>query len=204
MKIDSHARPDAILEAAIKRFIHFGFSKTSFSEIARDLGLSQQSLYYYFPDKKALIREVISKINCEYLALLEDKFEQRRTITDKLMELVNVQEFFFKKYFMMTETPRDSFFHQEELADMMAATREKLLQMVTREIEAAIANKELGKVDAAETAQLLMETLSALQYAIKKENVFPDRNEIARVFKQQRELIRIYVAGLKPCVCGKQ
>jgi len=135
MKIDSHARPDAILEAAIKRFIHFGFSKTSFSEIARDLGLSQQSLYYYFPDKKALIREVISKINCEYLALLEDKFEQRRTITDKLMELVNVQEFFFKKYFMMTETPRDSFFHQEELADMMAATREKLLQMVTREIE---------------------------------------------------------------------
>jgi|GEM_PF-6684022 len=76
--------------------------------------------------------------------------------------------------------------------------------MVTREIEAAIANKELGKVDAAETAQLLMETLSALQYAIKKENVFPDRNEIARVFKQQRELIRIYVAGLKPCVCGKQ
>lgn len=204
MKIDSHARPDAILEAAIKRFIHFGFSKTSFSEIARDLGLSQQSLYYYFPDKKALIREVISKINCEYLALLEDKFEQRRTITDKLMELVNVQEFFFKKYFMMTETPRDSFFHQEELADMMAATREKLLQMVTREIEAAIANKELGKVDAAETAQLLMETLSALQYAIKKENVFPDRNEIVRVFKQQRELIRIYVAGLKPCVCGKQ
>lgn len=41
---------EAIIEAAIKRFAHFGVGKTTMTEIGNDLSLSKASLYYYFPD----------------------------------------------------------------------------------------------------------------------------------------------------------
>jgi AcrR family transcriptional regulator len=40
-----------ILEAAKKRFTHYGYSKTSMAEIAADLQMSPGNLYRYFPGK---------------------------------------------------------------------------------------------------------------------------------------------------------
>ena len=40
-----------ILEAAEKRFKHYGYAKTSMAEIAADLGMSPGNLYRYFPSK---------------------------------------------------------------------------------------------------------------------------------------------------------
>src|SRR5690606_16924398 len=43
-----------IIEAAVRRFGHFGIAKTTMAEIAADLSMSKASLYYYFPDKNHL------------------------------------------------------------------------------------------------------------------------------------------------------
>lgn len=51
-----------ILEAATKRFAHFGVDKTTMNEIADDLGISKASLYYYFPDKLNLFAATLKKI----------------------------------------------------------------------------------------------------------------------------------------------
>ena len=51
-----------IVEAAIKRFAHFGVAKTTMSEIAADISLSKASLYYYFPDKLSLYGAVLQYV----------------------------------------------------------------------------------------------------------------------------------------------
>lgn len=43
-----------IIEAALKRFAHYGLSKTTMTEIAKDISFSKALLYYYFPDKLSL------------------------------------------------------------------------------------------------------------------------------------------------------
>src|SRR3712207_5807278 len=53
---------DAIIEAALKRFAHFGVAKTTMTEIGNDLSLSKASLYYYFPDKLSLYAAVLKSI----------------------------------------------------------------------------------------------------------------------------------------------
>lgn len=53
---------DSIIEAAQKRFLHFGVDKTTMHEIAEDLSISKASLYYYFPDKLNLYGAVLQKI----------------------------------------------------------------------------------------------------------------------------------------------
>src|SRR5438128_9330539 len=53
---------ETIIEAALKRFTHFGVGKTTMNEIADDLSISKASLYYYFPDKLNLYGAVLQKI----------------------------------------------------------------------------------------------------------------------------------------------
>ncbi|MFN9357805.1 MAG: TetR/AcrR family transcriptional regulator, partial [Alphaproteobacteria bacterium] len=40
-----------ILEAARKRFLHYGYAKTTMAEIASDCSMSPGNLYRYFPGK---------------------------------------------------------------------------------------------------------------------------------------------------------
>src|SRR4051812_7295292 len=53
---------DSIIDAAQKRFLHFGVDKTTMHEIAEDLSISKASLYYYFPYKLNLYGGVLKKI----------------------------------------------------------------------------------------------------------------------------------------------
>lgn len=47
--LDDTAR--AILDAASKRFLHYGYAKTTMSEIAGDCNMSTGNVYRYFPSK---------------------------------------------------------------------------------------------------------------------------------------------------------
>ena len=67
MKVDGNIKLDHILEAAIKRFSHFGVNKTTMTEIADDLAISKPALFYYFQDKNSLIAAVAEKLRDEFL-----------------------------------------------------------------------------------------------------------------------------------------
>lgn len=49
--VSKDAMRERILEAATKRFKHYGYAKTSMAEIAADLQMSPGNLYRYFPGK---------------------------------------------------------------------------------------------------------------------------------------------------------
>jgi len=46
---------EALLRAAVSAFSRQGFHQTSLDEIARKLGVTKAALYYYFPNKNALL-----------------------------------------------------------------------------------------------------------------------------------------------------
>jgi len=50
---------DTILAAARRRFLQWGYSGTSISALADDLGLTKAALYYHFADKEALFVAVV-------------------------------------------------------------------------------------------------------------------------------------------------
>ena len=58
----SEEKHQLILNAAQKRFAHFGISKTSMEDIAADIGLSKSSLYYYFTTKEDIFKAVIARV----------------------------------------------------------------------------------------------------------------------------------------------
>ena len=203
MKAGTSIKRESIIEVALKRFIHFGFNKTTFADIARDLGVSQQNLYYYFTDKKKLVAAVVNSVIEEYMNKLTCILAEKGSLTKKLMGLVDAKEFFFEKYYMLSvDHAQEAFYNRQELAELMEGLKEKQQQLVENELTAAVDAKEIKAGNVPRSAALLLDTLDAMQEVVRCRTIIPDRIVIAEVFKKQKELIAIYVAGLKPCTCS--
>lgn len=85
---DKAADPrDAILHAAIERILHYGYNKTTMSEIASDCCMSAGNIYRFFPSKidiaEAMTRQFGLETHQGYSAILRD---QKRTATQKLLD----------------------------------------------------------------------------------------------------------------------
>ena len=62
---------DRVLEAALVSFGGPGYEATSLDDIAAELGVSKQTILYYFPSKAALLDAVIDHSAVEVAAVLE-------------------------------------------------------------------------------------------------------------------------------------
>lgn len=66
-------RKDVILEEAMRVFSSKGYAATSLGEIAAAAGITRSSMYEYFPSKKALFLEVLSRQTEAAIAYVEPK-----------------------------------------------------------------------------------------------------------------------------------
>lgn len=75
-----------ILDVASEYFLAHGYSGTSISEMAREAGISKESIYRYFENKEALFSAVIDKEMTSYQASLKttnpDLTDLRQTLLD--------------------------------------------------------------------------------------------------------------------------
>ncbi|MCC2598355.1 TetR/AcrR family transcriptional regulator [Sphingobacterium sp. FBM7-1] len=95
-------KKEQIVQAALKRFSHYGFNKTTMSEIAVDLNITKANLYYYYPDKNALIRDVLAYISEEIFAKQYEVLKQYNGgLVEVLCKLLEVKADFLKDYYVL-------------------------------------------------------------------------------------------------------
>ncbi|MEO1241318.1 MAG: TetR/AcrR family transcriptional regulator [Pseudomonadota bacterium] len=82
-----------ILNAASRRFLHYGYGKTTMSEIAQDCNMSTGNLYRYFPSKLDIAEMFVRVLRREQVAKLRSVLETPdRSPAEKL------RDFFLLKY----------------------------------------------------------------------------------------------------------
>lgn len=95
-------RKEQIIEVALKRFAHYGFNKTTMSEIAVDLGITKANLYYYYPDKNSLVKDVLltlsTKVEKEELKILAS---YNGDLLDALNQLLELNAHFMREYYIL-------------------------------------------------------------------------------------------------------
>lgn len=84
----SKEKENSILNAARKRFAHYGFSKVTMDEIAGDVEMGKASLYYYFPTKEDLFKAVVIQEQTEFVNYVETLFQKQIPASEKLNEYV--------------------------------------------------------------------------------------------------------------------
>lgn len=190
----------AIIEAAIKRFAHFGVSKTTMSEIAADLAISKASLYYYFPDKLNLYAEVIKTITSlpeaeDNLSLEKEKdplkailwFLERRT--DFIIKYHNILEFL--RTFNPAKVP-------PELEPVFSHLRKRELHRITAIIQKGMDTGKFNVQNAANTAGLFYDFLEGFRFRLLvfNGNFFPDKKQFLAILKKEKEFALIFFKGL--------
>lgn len=87
-----------ILEAASKRFMHYGYNKTTMAEIARDLKMSTGNLYRFFPSKLDIAEAIAVAHEEDDYKLLSHITELKKPAPERLRIFVqNVLEVTFYK-----------------------------------------------------------------------------------------------------------
>jgi TetR/AcrR family transcriptional repressor of mexJK operon len=190
----------AIIQAAIKRFAHFGVAKTTMSEIAADLALSKASLYYYFPDKLNLFAAALQYITDSVAKAGEQQFlKEKDPFKAVQFFLENRTEFIIKYHniveYLKTFNPSQI---PAEMQPVFAHFKKVELQRLTWIIEKGIQSGIFKNRDAKKTAELLFEFLEGfrLSFLLNNPSLFPDKKQFQQILKKELEFARVFLNGL--------
>jgi TetR/AcrR family transcriptional regulator len=188
-----------ILEAARKRFAHFGIAKTTMTEIASDIGMSKASLYYYFPDKEHLFGAVIEREMNTFIERMEALLETAGTATDKVRQyvadkLINFQQMVnlakFSSSHIDSIKPAFSKLHDDFLKRENKVF-EKILDLGIKQKEFTIDNLSL-------TAEVFVSVMRGLRTMIikQRDGYFLGDDDYATLQKYQEHFTSLFLKGI--------
>ena len=157
---------DQIIEAAKKRFSHFGYAKTTMAEVAADCSMSPGNLYRFFPGKLDIAEAIAT---ADYQAHVQ---QQRALIfTPGKSAAQRLRDYFFEElrytYLKLESNPRvfeiASVISRErpEYANWMLANERKLLVEAMEEAERS---GEFKAADKDFTAEMIQSALMKFRY----------------------------------------
>lgn len=200
--VETDKKREAIIEGAIKRFIHYGINKTTMNEIAEDLSVSKPSLYYYFPDKNSLVLGVIEKIFNDYFEMVEkDKFADI-PLELSMAGFIEIRHRFFQKYYMLhlSGGSPDSSLNSEELKAHFMKMHGKNIQLHADIFQNAINKGEIADMEVYKTAELYLDSLAGITSLCilhGNKELFPSKKEMKNILERQLSLSGIFIKGLK-------
>jgi len=198
MALDNQVKRDTIVEAAIKRFTHFGIAKTSITEIAEDISLTKQALAYYFPDKQSIIQAAEEKITAGYIDILGQQLNNAASFKKVLDELINVKYSFFRKYYILA--------HEVEQMEQTAirpsshwkeGLKAREIALLVPIVLQGITRGELKPSEPAKTSELLLDTMYAFTQCVKMKGGVADEQALLNIFEKLNEVLTLLYDGLK-------
>ncbi|EDM35706.1 transcriptional regulator [Pedobacter sp. BAL39] len=200
--VETDKKRDIIIEGAIKRFTHYGISKTTMNEIAEDLSVSKPSLYYYFPDKTSLIHGVLEKIFSDYFEQVEREKLHKFRVEERLLSFVEIRHRFFVKYYMLhlSGGSPDAALHSEQLIGTFMAMKEKNQKFHAEVMAEAVEKGEIGDIDVEDMAELYLDSLAGITSLCLlqgNKQLLPSKKDLKMIREKQLSLSNIFIKGLK-------
>jgi len=187
-----------IIEAAIKRFSHFGINKTTITEIAEDAALSRQAFLYYFHDKNTLLIAVVEKMMEEYMTLTEENFRKAKTAEAGIYTLLSTKEDFFKKYYLLAiQGEETDLIHSDALKRLIQQGRKRHISLLSQLLQRGVDAGEFRPLDATRNARLILEILHAFEHSLRHRCRLPGADDFKNLFHRQKEVLQMLIAGLK-------
>ncbi len=191
---------ELIIEAASKRFAHFGLNKTTMNEIASDLKFSKALLYYYFPDKINLYAAVLEKIFNEIRLVIDEELEKATTPDIALDIYIQTRQNFLEKYFPILDFSKLSNIEKYiDLKELLENAHKSEIDHLKIIIGIGVKTKIYNIRDVDYTAHLLFDALHGIRlyYLTNTKIQFGiDKEFLNMVSLKQKEIASIFLKGL--------
>jgi AcrR family transcriptional regulator len=196
---ENEEKQKAILDAAQKRFGHYGLAKTTMQEISTDLGISKASLYYYFPDKEHLYAAVVEKEQNIFFVTVEGKIRQTDDPRKMLREYVTTRQHYFKTLFNLSRFRYEDYKGLKSFMSTIWDAFDKKERLIVRTIfETGIAQGSFHMDSPEKTAVLYLNLLRGLfQYIVKKNDLlYLEKEDFNAIVKDSNAFTEIFLRGL--------
>ncbi|HIC91917.1 MAG TPA: TetR/AcrR family transcriptional regulator [Syntrophaceae bacterium] len=165
---------DTILEVAAKRFIQYGYHKTTVEEIARDADIGKGSIYLHFKSKEEILLELVRLFRTELVGKWIEIQKSRCTPERKLYHLLKTR----LNYVMDKKTSIFSFsVKPERLLQKIVGVAEEFKPQYLAILESVLSEGEHKGIfhikDRSEVATILYEMVSNILYRINFDQNFP-------------------------------
>jgi len=105
-----HDVRDQVINAATKHFGHYGYEKTTVSDLAKAIGFSKAYIYKFFDSKQAIGEVICSNRLAMIMEIVDAAIADAPTASEKLRRLFR----------SISEAGSDLFFHDRKLYDIAA------------------------------------------------------------------------------------
>jgi len=106
-----HAIRDQIVAAAMEYFSHYGFEKTTVSELARSIGFSKAYIYKFFRSKQEIGEVICANRLAQIGERIDAALAEAPTAAEKVRRL----------FLTVAQSGKALFFHERRLYDIAAA-----------------------------------------------------------------------------------
>ncbi|MEN5300635.1 MULTISPECIES: TetR/AcrR family transcriptional regulator [unclassified Pseudomonas] len=111
-----HDVRDQIIQAAMEHFAHYGYDKTTVSDLAKAIGFSKAYVYKFFESKQAIGEVICSGRLALIMQRIETAISEAPSASEKLRRLFRT----------IAEGGADLFFHERKLYDIAAVASRDL------------------------------------------------------------------------------
>lgn len=196
IQIDDKKRE--IIEAAIKRFSHFGIAKTTLSEIADDLQMSKANLYYYFQDKWALLEAIAEVLIHESNKRINEDVDPSSPIAEQLKQILKIKLELMQKYKLLTKNLSEVSVLDAKVKKIAKKVFDAETALIQQVISNGIKSGKIETINALETSKLYVTTLRGLGMCGVYANPSPvlEMETLEEIHQQQLQLTDIFVNGI--------
>lgn len=186
------------MEAAIRRFSHFGIAKTTLSEIAEDLQMSKANLYYYYQDKWTLLEAIVAVMLEESDQKIKEIFIKETGVEQQLCRMLGIKFEFIEKYRLLTLNLNEVNVMDAKFRRISDQIFEKECSVVAEILENGIKTGELETIDIFATSNLYVTTIRGLAiYGIcSHPSPIVEMEALKRIHDQQMRLTGVFVNGI--------
>lgn len=188
-------RKEEIIEVALKRFTHYGFSKTTMNEIADDLHITKANLYYYYPDKAALITDVIWYVaGCVFAKERDILNAYNNDFLGTLFELLELRASYLKQYYMLHINESLEWIKGVQIADVVADLNARDIKAIRGFFEKAIEQGDLELEDVEEACIAYQEITKGLSIMHNVQDVItgiPNSDNVDKILESQKRATKL-------------
>jgi AcrR family transcriptional regulator len=187
---------DRILDAAVRSFGARGYEATSLDDLAGELGITKQTILYWFPSKAALLDAVIDSSAADLAAVLEHSLEQAGPGWDRIRALVDAVLRIGLRQPELLGLVREVSRLGPPATDRMTAVLDPLVQRARVFLEAEMAAGRMRPTDARLLLMSAYSTVLGMATEVDVLRAVGEEPTIASLRRRRRELLRFLRSAL--------
>jgi len=194
VETSASGKREALLRAALERFAHYGFRRTSMEDIAQEAGISRAAVYLHFRNKEEVFRALARELHEKAIAGAERAAREAGPLEQRLERALAAKLGAFFEIVHRTAHARELIDENSRLCgDISAEFRGRHLELLREVITAAAKRGDLAPARAGLTAGAAADLLLDSAKGIESGAAMTPAAHRRRL----GQLVRVIVRGLK-------